>query len=612
MINNLVAYPPKKEDYNCIIESFQNLKEENPLIVALTKMRDESYIAEKNFFEQRLDKENFKDFFNAMGSIESYLNFLQEQSVSSGFYTRILLNRDFKTGEEEFIKFLYSKDLIFGLSSDNQLRFSMTDLPDKKTIGSGKPITIKDLLEYTWTQLKDELLRALEVNEAEKASIIIENHATNLIETMLEDLEEISVDLAGTSLSGKTGYHSRTGKKERIKMLLSEYNFTLEEDINQKTLLVKQDIIDAPENSNSIKEYANLVKVGEKTLESFEKMIKELMKKKLKENGAIIDDSEINNQYYTPFFINKKEFSKIKFNKSMAYISSLKSQTKNSEENQYKDFVDFLDKQINRVSSKYPQGKDFWNKIKENTYLSSIINDWGQSYFNGSNIIGHVGEGFAKFYLNSMQEGVAKIHGQSYNKLGQQAHVDVGYNGIGLQVKNFSTVVNKFHLYDTDVSVFTKAITRYIGNTKELNQESDKIIIQLRFLAAEHYNIEGNKNIISLKNAVKNVLELNIAYWTRYNDFQNQLDNIKNNFFLFNFKLIPASLIFQYLIINIKNKQKTNYFNLERFVEKKPTKETIDLSSETQLSNLFPDSGRIVFEGFTFDLSSLEKKTKLI
>ena len=29
MINNLVVYPPKKEDYNCIIESFQNLKAEN-------------------------------------------------------------------------------------------------------------------------------------------------------------------------------------------------------------------------------------------------------------------------------------------------------------------------------------------------------------------------------------------------------------------------------------------------------------------------------------------------------------------------------------------------------------------------------------------------------
>lgn len=609
-MENLVTYPPKKEDYNLIISRFQELKKENPLIAVLKKMRDESYIAEKHFFEQKLNKEEFKDFFSAMGSVESYLNFLQKQSASGGFYTRILLGRDFKDGEEEFIKFLYSKDLIFGLSADNQLRFSMVDLPDKKIIGSGKSITIKDLLEYTWTQLKDELLKALEAIETEKATIIIENHATDLIEAMLDDLEEISVDIAGTSLNGKTGYQSRTGKKEKIKTLLSEYNFTLEEDISQKTLLVKQDIIDSPENSNNIKKYANLVKVGEKTLESFEEMIKGLMKKKLEENGAVVEDSEISNQYYTPFFINKKEFSKIKFNKSMAYISSLKNQIENNEENQYKDFVDFLDKQLDRVSSKYPRGKVFWDKIKEEPYLSSIINDWGQSYSNGSNIIGHVGEGFAKFYFNSMKEGVAKIYGQSYNKLGQQSHVDIGYNDIGLQVKNYSTVVNKFHFYETDVSVFTDAITRYIGDIEGL--ESEKIIIQLRFLAAEHYNMEGSKNIISLTNAVKNVLELNIAYWTRYDDFQSNLDNIKNNFFLLNFKLIPASLIFQYLIINIKNNQKTNYFNLERFVEKNPTKETIDLSSESQLSNLFPESGRIIFNGFTFDLSSLGKETKLI
>lgn len=611
MINNLVTYPPKREDYDNIISNFQNLKKENPLIVALEEMRDKSYIAEKIFFEQTLDKEKFKDFFSAMGNIESYLNFLQKQTVSNGFYTRILLGRDFENGEEEFIKFLYSKDLIFGLSSDSQLRFSMSELPDKKTIGSGKAITIKDLLEYTWTQLKDELLRTLEVTETEKATVVIESHAMGLVEAMLTDLEEISIDIAGASTSGKTSYQARTGKKEKIKTLLSEYNFTLEEDASQKTLLVKQDIIDSPENTDEIKKQAHLVSTGDKTLEDFEKVIRKLMKKKLEENGAIIEDSEIDDQYYTPFFINKKEFSKIKFNRSMAYISSLKNQIGSNEENQYKDFMDFLDKQLNRVSSKYPDAEIFWNGIKENAYLSNIINDWGQSYSNGSNVIGHVGEGFAKFYLNSMKEGVAKIYGQDSNKLGQQAHVDVGYDGIGLQVKNYSSVVNKFHLYETDVSVFTKAITRYIGDIEGIGQ-GNEIVIQLRFLAAEHYNIEGSKNIISLKNAVKNVLELNIAYWTRYDDFQSNLDNMKNNFFLLNFKLIPASLIFQYLIINIKNKQKTNYFNLEGFVEKNPIKGIKDLSSESQLSNLFPESGRIIFEGFTFDLSSLGKETKLM
>ena len=75
-----------------------------------------------------------------------------------------------------------------------------------------------------------------------------------------------------------------------------------------------------------------------------------------------VDDSEINNRYYTSFFINKKEFSKIKFNKSIAYIGSLKNQIENNEENQYKDFMDFLDKQLNNASSKYPRGKVFWDK----------------------------------------------------------------------------------------------------------------------------------------------------------------------------------------------------------------------------------------------------------
>ena len=235
-MENLVTYPPKKEDYNLIISRFQELKKENPLIAALKKMRDESYIAEKHFFEQKLNKEEFKDFFSAMGSIESYLNFLQKQSISGGFYTRILLGRDFKDGEEEFIKFLYSKDLIFGLSTDNQLRFSMADLPDKKTIGSGKSITIKDLLEYTWTQLKDELLKALEVIETEKATIIIENHATDLIEAMLDDLEEIVQSLEKDDLK----LDESIAKFEEGMKIAKECNKEIEEAEKKITILINE------------------------------------------------------------------------------------------------------------------------------------------------------------------------------------------------------------------------------------------------------------------------------------------------------------------------------------------------------------------------------------
>ena len=60
----------------------------------------------------------------------------------------------YNINNENFIDFLYSKEVIAGLNPDTQLKFEMSEVEGKKTIGSGHEITIKDFLEYVWRELK--------------------------------------------------------------------------------------------------------------------------------------------------------------------------------------------------------------------------------------------------------------------------------------------------------------------------------------------------------------------------------------------------------------------------------------------------------------------------
>ena len=105
---------------------------------------------------------------------------------------------------------------------------------------------------------------------------------------------------------------------------------------------------------------------------------------------------------------------------------------------------------------------------------------------------------------------------------------------------------------------------------------------------------------------------MNFEYWSRYGDFQSNLGDLKNNFFILNFKMIPSSLIFQKIICELKNKKSKNkYFDLNNFPLSAPDKKNgrpeIDLSNDSAATNLAGDiGGRIVYNGFTFDLKDIK------
>ena len=612
-LNPYQATKDNENIYNNIINYLNNLDDSNnTLIDTLKKLRDESYKNEiiffKNFIPEK-QKTFFSSFFSSMNDISNYINFLCIQDKS--FFTKILLGRDFDEKEENFIDFLYSKELISGLSSDSQLKFNMGEVQGKKTIGTGHAITIKDFLDYVWGQLREQAIEKWTKEYGKNVEIPAEKMG-ELCRTMMQDLNGIKFVGEKTSTSGKTAFSARDAEKIiKIEDLFGEYSFTIEEDVQQEALLVKHEILSEEKNKRELLDMSRAVQDERKTMKDLEELIQTLLKKALQKEGIEIDTNAIDKRFFIPIYIDKNEFKKIKFGKSTAFLNS-SLLDKNNESNQFnRTFSSFISSQLKNASDKFSNAKQYWSEvISKNTGLINSINTWGQSYTSGAAVIGHVGEHFASFYLGL---DATKIYGQDLNKLGQQAHVDVAYINkqtnaalSGFQVKNYSSVVNSFHLYDTDVSVFRKDIRRYINSN--LPSDNEDIIVQLRYLSANQYLF---KNTSAMKNSVKKVLEMNFEYWSRYGDFQSNLGDLKNNFFILNFKMIPASLIFQKMICELKNKKSNNkYFDLNNFplpaLDKKDKRLEVDLSNDSSAANLAgEDGGRIIYNGFTFDLRNI-------
>ena len=613
-LNPYQATKDNENIYNNIINYLNNLDDSNnTLIDTLKKLRDESYKNEiiffKNFIPEEQQKTFFSSFFSSINDISNYINFLCIQDKS--FFTKILLGRDFDEKEENFIDFLYSKELISGLSSDSQLKFNMGEVQEKKIIGTGHAITIKDFLDYVWGQLREQAIEKWTKEYGENVEIPAEKMG-ELCRAMMQDLNGIKFAGEKASTSGKTAFSARDAEKIiKIEDLFGEYSFTIEEDVQQETLLVKQEILSEEKNKRELLDMSRAVQDGRKTMEDLEELIQTLLKKALQKEGIEIDTNAIDKRFFIPIYIDKNEFKKIKFGKSTAFLNS-SLLDKNNESNQFnRTFSSFISSQLKNASDKFSNAKQYWSEvISKNTGLINSINTWGQSYTSGAAVIGHVGEHFASFYLGL---DATKIYGQDLNKLGQQAHVDVAYINkqtnaalSGFQVKNYSSVVNSFHLYDTDVSVFRKDIRRYINS--DSTSDNEDIIVQLRYLSANQYLF---KNTSAMKNSIKKVLEMNFEYWSRYGDFQSNLGDLKNNFFILNFKMIPASLIFQKMICELKDKKSNNkYFNLNNFPLPAPNKKDkrleVDLSNDSAAANLAGEAGgRIIYNGFTFDLRDI-------
>lgn len=136
--------------------------------------------------------------------------------------------------------------------------------------------------------------------------------------------------------------------------------------------------------------------------------------------------------------------------------------------------------------------------------------------------------------------------GSTKNVRGQSAHADITMGNVGIQAKVYDK--DDIKLYsDTTIHFNTDDALRYLrtsgstSKTAELNDE----LTAFRFFLLNNTILkevgiqDGNSDQLFL-----NALNLRLENFIRYSDGLSLLGDIKNNFYLINFHVVPASVIF--------------------------------------------------------------------
>lgn len=228
------------------------------------------------------------------------------------------------------------------------------------------------------------------------------------------------------------------------------------------------------------------------------------------------------------------------------------------------------------------------------SYLNSLFGEAG-SENRGSTIQGTLGEFITASLLaividgvqlteeklnnSDLQEDISAVYvnGQEVNKAGQQAHADIivtiGTDRIGIQVKQYnSSDVNRNSqsFYKDDINIFGEnslridGLGRYftrIGDdaniaTKEASQYAQAAVKYLRELSLYNSNSENNID-------VSEILYPHILRFARIqDDLEKGVEQSKkltyNNFYVYNFALVPTSQILSQMIVNLDKELSNN------------------------------------------------------
>lgn len=255
--------------------------------------------------------------------------------------------------------------------------------------------------------------------------------------------------------------------------------------------------------------------------------------------------------------LEKANFASIKaaeWNKSVKQIEYIEEKFKQTsslsseERKQISDIVNKFDKtdkddadMINEIekafiNNNYQEGIKILRKRLKAKRAGYIAN------FNGS-----IGEIFISAILQNIAPQGFDVYqkGSSKNLKGQSAHADITYGDIGIQSKVYEN--NNLELYkDTKVTFKTEDALRYLNTS---NNTKDKPIDESELQAFRFFLL--NNTILNELGIIKwtdndfiTALNLRLANFIRYSDGLTSLANIKNNFFIINFNIVPASVIF--------------------------------------------------------------------
>lgn len=173
-----------------------------------------------------------------------------------------------------------------------------------------------------------------------------------------------------------------------------------------------------------------------------------------------------------------------------------------------------------------------------------------------SNVNGYIGEIFISSVLQAVYEKEKPIleqRGASVNLHGEDAHIDIRLDDIGIQAKMYGN--NNNALYQTTVDFSLDTALRYLRTNRSSGDTdrptSDDELSAFRFFLLnstalqsplmDQYFGEWRNNKLFLQ-----ALNLRISNFFRYTEglSTQDLQNLCNNFYLINTNVVPASLIF--------------------------------------------------------------------
>lgn len=160
--------------------------------------------------------------------------------------------------------------------------------------------------------------------------------------------------------------------------------------------------------------------------------------------------------------------------------------------------------------------------------------------------------------------------GRARNKLSQQAHADIAIETalgkFGIQSKVYKE--NSVDLYsDSKVNFAVDEAIRYLGSSDELTA--------FRFFIINNSVLKELNNLAVDNSYFLEVLYQRLDYFIRMSDGLSNLEDIKNNFYLVNFNLIPTSAVLLLILQTIKQEG-----NKKQLITYTPDTEGLPLKKE--------------------------------
>lgn len=239
-----------------------------------------------------------------------------------------------------------------------------------------------------------------------------------------------------------------------------------------------------------------------------------------------------------------------KFNDEKEYVTSFKEKTE-------PELKNFLEKSINiedgasvssNIKQLFPKNQQGIQGTLGEQFFASII----------SKHIKEISESIQKTQkTQNRQDTQITIMGQSYNALRQQAHIDVKImidkEIIGVQNKQYNSILNienQIYFYKQEYDVYGNSLIRYLSNKRGAEENAENIVKYLRCLVNQ-----GKEGYVSLDDEIVQILLPYFQNFSRISD-PKAIDDLKyqkNNFFVYNFRLIPLSFIILQLINQIQS-----------------------------------------------------------